>query len=173
VSVKIYAIQTGSVQIKTAQLVRKPGGTLRILTDSHWTEALPIFAWVIDHPEGMIVVDTGDTAQTADPRYFPRWHPYYRTSVRMRVQPDQENRTTHAGSTARWSFSECPYHARNVAQHPGLCPGAAAGVFANPRSGKCDPLERTTHCGQFRMMHALLDTQRVHSPVPARIPPIA
>ncbi|MDQ2997718.1 MAG: N-acyl homoserine lactonase family protein [Chloroflexota bacterium] len=89
-SVKIHAIQTGSVQIKTAQLIRKPGGTLRILTDSHWTKALPIFAWVIDHPEGIIVVDTGDTAQTADPRYFPGWHPYYRTSVRLRVQPDQE-----------------------------------------------------------------------------------
>lgn len=89
-SVKIYAIQTGSVQIKTAQRIRKPGGQLRILTDSHWTEWLPIFAWVIDHPEGIIVVDTGDTAQTADPGYFPRWHPYYRTSVRLRVQPDQE-----------------------------------------------------------------------------------
>lgn len=88
--VKIYALQTGSVQIKTAQRVRKPGGLLRILTDSQWTEWLPIFAWVIDHPEGVIVVDSGETAKTAAPDYFPRWHPYYRTSVRMQVQPEQE-----------------------------------------------------------------------------------
>jgi len=90
VTVRIYPIQTGSVQIKTAQRVRKPGGPIRILTDSHWTEWLPIFAWVIDHPEGIIVVDTGETAKTASPDYFPRWHPYYRTSVRLRVEPDQE-----------------------------------------------------------------------------------
>jgi N-acyl homoserine lactone hydrolase len=90
VSVKIYPIQTGSVQIKTAQRVRKPGGPIRILTDSQWTEWLPIFAWVIDHPEGIIVVDTGDTARTAEPGYFPRWHPYYRSSVRMRVPPEAE-----------------------------------------------------------------------------------
>jgi N-acyl homoserine lactone hydrolase len=90
VNVKIYAIQTGSVQIKTAQRVRQPGGVIRILTDAQWTEWLPILAWVIDHPEGIIVVDTGETAQTADPDYFPRWHPYYRTSVRFRVAPDEE-----------------------------------------------------------------------------------
>jgi hypothetical protein len=40
---------------------------------------------VIDHPEGIIVVDTGETARTSDPDYFPRWHPYYRGSVRMNV----------------------------------------------------------------------------------------
>ncbi len=89
-SVKIYAIQTGLVQIKTAQRVRKPGGLLRVLTDSQWTEWLPIFAWVIDHPEGIIVVDSGETAKTATPGYFPRWHPYYRSSVRMQVQPEEE-----------------------------------------------------------------------------------
>jgi glyoxylase-like metal-dependent hydrolase (beta-lactamase superfamily II) len=90
VNVRIYPIQTGSVQIKTAQRVRKRGGPLRILTDSHWTEWLPIFAWVIDHPEGIIVVDTGETAKTVTPGYFPRWHPYYRTSVRLRIEPEEE-----------------------------------------------------------------------------------
>lgn len=89
-SVKIYPIRTGSVQVKTAQPVRKPGGLIRVLTDSKWTEWLPIFAWVIDHPEGIIVVDTGETARTATPGYFPRWHPYYLGSVRMDVKPEEE-----------------------------------------------------------------------------------
>jgi N-acyl homoserine lactone hydrolase len=89
-TVKIHAIQTGSVQIKTAQRVRKPGGIIRILTDSQWTEWLPIYTWVIDHPEGIIVVDTGETSRSSQPGYFPRWHPYYRSSVRMNVEPEQE-----------------------------------------------------------------------------------
>lgn len=61
-----------------------------MLTDSEWTEWLPILAWLIDHPEGPIVVDTGETARTADPEYFPHWHPYYRRAVRMDVRPEQE-----------------------------------------------------------------------------------
>lgn len=88
--VKIHPIQTGHVQIKAAQRERKPGGPVRILLDREWTEWLPIYAWAIEHPEGIIVVDTGDTARTAESGYFPRWHPYYRTSVRMDIAPEQE-----------------------------------------------------------------------------------
>ena len=84
-TIKIHAIRTGSVQVKTAQPVRKTGGLIRILTDSNWTEWLPIFAWVIDHPEGIIVVDTGETARTSDPAYFPKWHPYHRKIDNMGV----------------------------------------------------------------------------------------
>lgn len=88
--IHVHAIRTGSVQIKRAQRTRRPGGLIRALVDVEWTEWLPIYAWLIDHPEGPIVVDTGETSRTSDPDYFPRWHPYYRTSVRMRVRPDEE-----------------------------------------------------------------------------------
>lgn len=88
--IDIHALQTGTVQIKTAQRIRKPGGLVRVLTYSRWTEWLPIYTWVIDHPEGIIVVDTGETSKSSDPNYFPRWHPYYRGSVRMNVRPEEE-----------------------------------------------------------------------------------
>ncbi|WP_245926387.1 N-acyl homoserine lactonase family protein [Sulfoacidibacillus thermotolerans] len=55
-----------------------------------WTEWLPIYCWVVEHPEGIIVIDTGETARTCSPSYFPRWHPYFRFGVRMRVEPEQE-----------------------------------------------------------------------------------
>jgi N-acyl homoserine lactone hydrolase len=90
VEVNIHAIQTGTVQIKTAQRIRKSGGLVRVLTDSRWTEWLPIYTWVIDHPEGIIVVDTGETSKSSGPNYFPRWHPYYRGSVRMNVRLEDE-----------------------------------------------------------------------------------
>lgn len=50
--------------------------------DRRWTDPLPIYAWLIEHPEGLIVVDTGETAEVNDPGYFPRWHPYFRLDSR-------------------------------------------------------------------------------------------
>jgi glyoxylase-like metal-dependent hydrolase (beta-lactamase superfamily II) len=78
------------VRIRTAQRERRPGGLIRVLTDSTWTGWLPIYAWVVDHPEGIVVVDAGETARTAEPGYFPRWHPYYRRAVEMDVRPEDE-----------------------------------------------------------------------------------
>jgi hypothetical protein len=90
VKVNIHAIQTGTVDIKTAHRVRKPGGLIRVYTDSRWTEWLPIYTWVIDHPEGIIVVDTAETSKSSDPDYYPQWHPFYRGSLRMNVRPEDE-----------------------------------------------------------------------------------
>jgi glyoxylase-like metal-dependent hydrolase (beta-lactamase superfamily II) len=45
---------------------------------------------VIEHPEGLIVVDTGETARTAERDYFPRWHPYFRLAMRANVQEHEE-----------------------------------------------------------------------------------
>jgi N-acyl homoserine lactone hydrolase len=90
---KLYPIQTGTVAIKKNQLVGEGTGALRLLNvlfGSEWTTPLPIIAWLIDHPEGMIVVDTGETSRTSEPDYFPRWHPYYRRAVRMSVAADDE-----------------------------------------------------------------------------------
>lgn len=63
---------------------------LRTMSDREWTEPLPIHAWAIEHPEGVIVVDTGETARATAPGYFPRWHPYFRLAVRLSVTPEQE-----------------------------------------------------------------------------------
>ncbi len=89
---RIHVIQTGTVAIKSVQTQRRETGNplLNIIFDKQWTEPLPIFAFVIEHPEGLIVVDTGETARTADPGYFPAWHPYYRFGVREWVQPEEE-----------------------------------------------------------------------------------
>lgn len=88
--IRIHPIQTGHVKIKPSQRRRKTGGLLRVLLDRTWTEWLPIYAWAIEHPEGIIVVDTGDTERTSEPGYFPRWHPYHRTSVRFDIAREQE-----------------------------------------------------------------------------------
>ncbi len=90
---RIHAIQTGTVAVKGRQVQGKGRGgiaALNTLLDRHWTQPLPIYAWVIEHPEGIIAVDTGETAQASTPGYFPRWHPYYRLGVKAWVAPHQE-----------------------------------------------------------------------------------
>lgn len=90
---RVHAIQTGTVQIHRRQRSGRGRGLARFartLLDRRWTEPLPIWAWVVEHPEGLLVVDTGETARTAEPGYFPRWHPYYRLAVREEVDPAQE-----------------------------------------------------------------------------------
>lgn len=91
--IRIHVIQTGTVAIKAAQQVGRGQGVqrlLNVLTDKEWVESLPIYAWVIEHPEGIIVVDTGETARTAEKSYFPRWHPFFRFAARLSVCPDDE-----------------------------------------------------------------------------------
>lgn len=90
---KIHAIQTGTVQVHERQRSGKGRGPLRFLNtllDRTWTPPLPIHAWVVEHPEGVILVDTGETARTAEPGYFPRWHPYFQFGLREQVEPESE-----------------------------------------------------------------------------------
>jgi glyoxylase-like metal-dependent hydrolase (beta-lactamase superfamily II) len=89
----VHPIQTGTVRIKSRQREGVGAGRRRFVNmvlDREWTEFLPILAWVIVHPEGLIVVDTGETARAGEPGYFPRWHPYYRTGLQTAVEPDEE-----------------------------------------------------------------------------------
>jgi hypothetical protein len=69
----LHPIQTGSVRIKRAQAESRGNGMARsahILFDRDWSEWLPIFAWAIEHEEGVIVVDTGETASATAPGLF-------------------------------------------------------------------------------------------------------
>ncbi|GAB3641612.1 N-acyl homoserine lactonase QqlR [Spirosoma arcticum] len=73
--VKIHAISTGSVAV-TQSFRRAKGGELfrkaNILLDSHFTEFMPIWVWVIEHPEGVLVIDTGETSDVLKPDYFDK-----------------------------------------------------------------------------------------------------
>lgn len=91
--VAIHAIQTGIVRVRQNQVHGKGSGARRLANTffgREWSQWLPVYAWLIEHPEGLILVDTGETSRTADSGYFPGWHPYYRRGVELRVRPDQE-----------------------------------------------------------------------------------
>jgi len=91
--VKIHPIRTGTVQMRPAQVRARAQGPLRlwrILADREWTRELPIYCYLIEHPEGLFMVDTGETARAMEPDFFPRWNPYFRRSLRFRVSPEDE-----------------------------------------------------------------------------------
>jgi glyoxylase-like metal-dependent hydrolase (beta-lactamase superfamily II) len=107
---RVHAIQTGQVAVHERQRQGAGPGFLRplnTLLDRRWTERLPIFCWLIEHPEGLILVDTGETARVAQPGYSPRWHPYFRLAVREWVEEDQEvgpalRRLGYDAADVRW-----------------------------------------------------------------------
>jgi glyoxylase-like metal-dependent hydrolase (beta-lactamase superfamily II) len=87
---RIHAIETGRVRIKQAQIEGRGHGTWRQLQpilSSEWADWSPVCAWAIEHPEGVIVVDTGAAAHL---KSLPRWHPYFRFAVRFDIEPEQE-----------------------------------------------------------------------------------
>lgn len=92
-ALRIHPIRTGTVAVKERQLHGRGPGRARVLAtmlDRRWTGALPILAWLIEHPEGLILVDTGETAEVARRGHYPAWQPYFRVAVRARVEPQEE-----------------------------------------------------------------------------------
>ncbi len=75
---------------KRTQLIGRGEGLKRRLAplfDPEWSDWLPIYAFAIEHPEGVILVDTGANAGLMR---LPRWHPYFRLAVRFEIDREQE-----------------------------------------------------------------------------------
>jgi N-acyl homoserine lactone hydrolase len=97
VPVKIHAFSTGEVSVKTKFRDRTKTGIfaqLDFIFDKKYTEWMPIWVWVIEHPEGIFVIDTGENANINDPNYFKssgwfaNW--FNRAMFKFRVSREQE-----------------------------------------------------------------------------------
>src|SRR3982750_725950 len=66
--VRVHAIQTGSISVKENFLNQKGDGflsKLNIVFGTAYASFMPIWVWVIEHPEGVIVIDTGDIKESS------------------------------------------------------------------------------------------------------------
>jgi len=91
--IRIHPIRTGLVEVRRPQMASRGRGIARLanmLFDAEWSGWLPVYAWAIEHDEGIILVDTGETARVHERGYHPRWHPFYRRASRFSVHPDEE-----------------------------------------------------------------------------------
>jgi len=71
--VKVHAVQTGLISVKENFLNRKGPGIiskLNIVLGSSYADFMPIWVWVIEHPEGIIVIDTGDIEASRHKEFY-------------------------------------------------------------------------------------------------------
>jgi len=81
---EVRALTTGRVRQKRA------GSALRRYLADDWAEAsLPVHAFSIDHPQGLCLFDTGQTARAGEPGWFPAWYPFFRLA-RFELAADDE-----------------------------------------------------------------------------------
>lgn len=70
---RIHLVSTGAVTVKTKFREASKTGLLAMLDfilDKNFTEWMPIWVMVIEHPEGIFVIDTGENANVNDSGYF-------------------------------------------------------------------------------------------------------
>ena len=72
---RIIPFSTGRVRQK-----RGARGVRRYFVADWRDETLPVNVFLIEHPLGLCLVDTGQTAAAATTGYFPRWYPFFRLS---------------------------------------------------------------------------------------------
>lgn len=83
---RIHAIKTGNVFVKSAFLnsPATSGGVIPYLANvflDRTSVTLPVLAWAIEHPEGVIVVDTGESAAVKK---------HFISQSRFEITPDEE-----------------------------------------------------------------------------------
>ena len=93
----IHGFTTGLVSVKSRFRTAKGGqlvSKINFLLDKEWTEFMPIWVWVIDHPEGVFVIDTGENANVSKEGYFKKEGAilnYINTkSFKFDVKPEEE-----------------------------------------------------------------------------------
>ncbi len=89
----IHLISTGHVKVTENFRAGKGSGLLRLvnaLSDRRLTDWLPIHCAVIEHPEGLIVVDSGIPANASDPVYFPPHVRLLQAIAPFDMSPEQE-----------------------------------------------------------------------------------
>src|SRR3954469_19004631 len=90
---RIHALTTGAVKITQNWMIGRTSGAGRLLNallDRRYTDWLPVYCDVIEHPEGLIVVDTGIPATANDRIFFPPWMPLIQRAAPFRITPEAE-----------------------------------------------------------------------------------
>ena len=94
---KVHLVSTGAVTVKTRFRQATTTGYLAKLSfmlDRRYTDWLPIWVMVVEHPEGIFVIDTGENADINNPDYFNfagamvKW--FNTTQYKFKVERDEE-----------------------------------------------------------------------------------
>lgn len=90
-TVSVSILKTGTIRIRPShrhQSADRPVLLRRakaILGDRNWTEPLPINTYLIQHPDGPILFDTGESPHASEKGGLPWWHPFFQLDVDIDV----------------------------------------------------------------------------------------
>ena len=123
---QIHPVRTGTVRLKrryvAARWRRRSLRSLDVLADRQWTAPLPVYAWLVEHPEGLLVVDAGATVACYDQgrrglvsRLFAARSEWFDVAPEEEVGP-QLRRLGVDPDDVRWVVTThlCPDHADGV-----------------------------------------------------------
>jgi N-acyl homoserine lactone hydrolase len=82
--VRVERFSTGRVRPKRASR-----GVRRYVGGGWRDDTLPVNVFLVHHPEGLCLFDTGQSARAAESGYLPRWHPFLRLA-RFELEPADE-----------------------------------------------------------------------------------
>ncbi len=95
--IKVHLVSTGGVIVKTKFRDAKRTGLaakIGFMIDKKYTDWMPIWVMVIEHPEGIFVIDTGENSQITDPDYFnfsgPMVKWFNTTQYKFKVEREEE-----------------------------------------------------------------------------------
>ena len=93
-NIRVSILETGRIRIRPSYRSQSADTPvwlrrLRVLCDRHWTEPLPINVYLIEHPEGRILFDCGESPRAASPGYFPWWQPFFCLCTDIRITPTE------------------------------------------------------------------------------------
>jgi N-acyl homoserine lactone hydrolase len=94
---KIHLVSAGAVTVKTRFQQASTTGLLAkvsFMLDRKYTDWLPIWVMIVEHPEGIYVIDTGENADISNPDYFNfasamvKW--FNTTQYKFKVEREEE-----------------------------------------------------------------------------------
>src|SRR4051812_14338547 len=95
--VTIHLVSTGAVAVKTRFRKSRFSGLLAMadfIFDNKFTEWLPIWVMIVEHPEGVFIIDAGEITAVNAPGYFKSsgfmadW--FDTTQFKFMVKPEEE-----------------------------------------------------------------------------------
>jgi N-acyl homoserine lactone hydrolase len=81
---EVRVLTTGQVRPKRAER-----GVRRYVSEDWAASTLPVHAFLVEHPDGLCLFDTGQTARAAARGWFPGWYPFFRLA-RFELRPEDE-----------------------------------------------------------------------------------
>lgn len=94
-SITVSILETGKIRVRPSQLTQSADRPVllrrakAIFGDRHWTEPLPINTYLISHPDGQILFDTGESPHANEKGWLPWWHPFLQRSLDIHIAPDE------------------------------------------------------------------------------------